>query len=145
MTKISDIVQFNESLIYCMALMGSVVWLAMADAAAQTAPMGHSRTPSFGTVDPCAGTGVAGSSSYNACKLRQQTLSRGVVRAPDLSGLDRSKQLSVERVCGADLALGQAVYAACLRRELGAQRYDPNTPLRPLPDTQRQAIPPPEK
>ncbi len=94
-------------------------------------------TPAIGSVDPCAGTGAVGSNSYGACQLRQQTLSRGVVRTPDLSGLDRSKQMYAERVCASDLALGQSVYAACLRRELGTRGYDPNTPMRPLPDTQR--------
>ena len=135
----------QKGALLCSLAVTIIVWLITTVAVAQFAPSAPNRTPTLCTIDPCAGTGSAGSSTYNACKLRERTLSQDGVRTPDLSGLDRSKQLSLERKCGSDLVRGQEVYSACLRRELGIQGYDPNTALRPLPDTQRHVAPSPKE
>lgn len=92
----------------------------------------------FGTVDPCAGTGAAGSSSYGACQLREQTWRRGTARASDLSAVDQTNRLSIEQACVANAARGDDVHAVCLRRQLAARGQDPIPPVRRIPETQRK-------
>ena len=92
----------------------------------------------FGTVDPCAGTGATGSSSYGACQLREHTLRRGTARAPDLSAVDQTNRFSIEQACVANAARGADVHAVCLRRQLAARGQDPTAPVRRIPETQRK-------
>ena len=116
----------------------SAVLPAVSMAAAQMPPVVKAAPPNFGMPDPCAGTGATGSSSYGACQLRNETLRRGAARAPSLNAIDQTDRYNIEQACTADLQRGDAIYGACVRRQLLARGQDPTMPSRRVPETQRK-------